>query len=122
MKRMPERPDIWAAMLSWLANHRNEAGYSVLAIVMSLLATSRNRKAKFTDRLSGAAMCGILCFFIKPTLTAIWAAMGWSFPAELCWPVSAAVGYYGVDAIFQAVRKKVGLIEDKRGGSDADQQ
>ena len=116
---MSERPDTWAAMLAWLAMHRNEAGYSLLAFVMSILATSRNKKARWKDRFAGALMCGILCFFAKPTLTAIWAIFNWNFPRELCWPVSAAVGYMGVDSLFAFARQKVGL-ED--GEKDANQQ
>lgn len=110
---MSERPDTWAAMLSWLAMHRNEAGYSALAFVMSILATSRNKKARWKDRCAGALMCGILCFFAKPTLTAIWAIFNWNFPPELCWPVSAAVGYMGVDSLFAFARQKFGLSDEK---------
>lgn len=109
---MSERPDTWAAMLSWLATHRNEAGYSALAFVMSILATSRNKKARWKDRIAGALMCGILCFFAKPTLTAIWAIFNWTFPPELCWPVSAAVGYVGVDSLFAYARQKFGVTEN----------
>ncbi|WP_414058467.1 phage holin family protein [Rouxiella chamberiensis] len=55
-------------MIAWLANHRNEAGYSILAFAMSMLATSRNMKTIWRDRMTGATMCGILCFFAQPTL------------------------------------------------------
>lgn len=116
---MPERPDTWAALVAWLANHRNEAGYSVLAFVMSILATSRNKKAIWRDRIAGATMCGILCFFAQPTLTALCAIFGWNYPPELSWPFSAFVGYIGVDALFSSVRKRVGLDSDS-GGANAD--
>lgn len=114
---MQDRPDTWAAMLAWLATHRNEAGYSALAFVMSILATSRNRQASWKDRLAGAMMCGILCFFAKPTLTALFAIFHWNFPPELCWPISAAVGYMGVDSIFAYARNRFGLDD---GVKDAD--
>ena len=110
---MSERPDTWAAMLSWLATHRNEAGYSLLAFVMSSLATAPHKKARWKDRFAGALMCGILCFFAKPTLTAIWAIFNWNFPPELFWPVSAAVGYMGVDSLFAFARQKFGLSDEK---------
>lgn len=119
MKNMPDRPDTWAAMIAWLANHRNEAGYSILAFVMSILATSRNKKTVWRDRMTGAVMCGILCFFAQPTLTALCAILGWTFPPELCWPFSAFVGYIGVDALFSSVRKRVGM-EGSDGGANAD--
>lgn len=108
---MQDRPDTWAVMLAWLVNHKNEAGYSVLAFVMSILATSRGAKSKWKDRIAGATMCGILCFFAQPTLTAIWAIFNWNFPPELCWPISAGVGYVGVDSLFAYARRRLGLNE-----------
>ena len=106
---MQERPDFWAAMFAWLATHRNEAGYSALAFIMSILATSRNKKAEWKDRIAGALMCGIICFFAKSTLTALFAIFNWPFAPDLCWPISAAVGYIGVDPIFNLARRRVGL-------------
>lgn len=108
---MQDRPDTWAVMLAWLVTHKNEAGYSVLAFVMSILATSRGAKSKWKDRIAGATMCGILCFFAQPTLTAIWAIFNWNFPPELCWPISAGVGYVGVDSLFAYARRRLGLNE-----------
>lgn len=119
MKPMPERPDTFAALVAWLANHRNEVGYAVLAFVMSILATSRNKKATMRDRITGATMCAILCYFAQPTLTALCSIFGWTFPPELTWPFSAFVGYIGVDALFASVRKRVGL-DASAGGENAD--
>ncbi|MBT0720431.1 hypothetical protein HGT70_03935 [Rosenbergiella collisarenosi] len=112
---MQDRPDWWAAWLSWLANHRNEIGYSVLAAVMSILAGVRKKNGNPKDVITGALMCGILCFFVKPTLTALFAIVHWDFSPELCWPISAAIGYAGVDSIFAYARHRFGLDDgDKK--------
>ncbi|MCW3144558.1 phage holin family protein [Enterobacter hormaechei] len=92
---MQDRPDTWAVMLAWLVNHKNEAGYSVLAFVMSILATSRGAKSKWKDRIAGATMCGILCFFAQPTLTAIWAIFNWNFPLSFAGRSRLASGMWG---------------------------
>lgn len=33
------------------------------------------------------------------------------FPPELCWPISAGVGYVGVDSLFAYARRRLGLNE-----------
>ncbi|ELC6409072.1 TPA: phage holin family protein [Enterobacter hormaechei subsp. xiangfangensis] len=80
----------------------------------AILAMEEREKEKVkaaAKRIAGATMCGILCFFAQPTLTAIWAIFNWNFPPELCWPISAGVGYVGVDSLFAYARRRLGLNE-----------
>ena len=116
---MSDQPGIWAAMLAWLIGQRNEIGYAVVAFVMFILASLRKGNQSRVQRLAGAAMCSLFAVFIKPAIAIIGLLIPVmsSLPENAYWVLAIGIGYYGVDSIFEAARKK---FLPGTGGDNAD--
>ena len=106
--RMYKQPDVYGAIIAWIAEHKGELLSAVLAAIMALLRGAYAGGGKIKVMLD-AAMCSVMAWFIKDILMIVNLEPNWALI------VSVFVGYLGTDYIGSILKR---LIGNKSGATN----
>lgn len=93
---MYKQPDIYGAIIAWIAEHRGELLSAILAALMALL---RGAYAGGGKVMLDAVMCSVIAWFIRDILIIINIEQDWALIT------SVFIGYLGTDFIGSVLKK-----------------
>ncbi|KFC87635.1 MULTISPECIES: phage holin, lambda family [Hafnia] len=100
--KMHKSPELWAMLMTWIAEHRSEGSYAFIAGLMAILRGIYNGESPMWRRILDAAMCALVAFFIKDLL------MLMSFDQKWAYIGSVFIGFLGIDYFSSVLRRVVG--------------